>query len=182
MIANPHRVDPPLVMFSVLPLALFTFKLVKLAHLYVSRIGANVRQTLAAALGGLALAHTIGVAVVKGFVTRSQPFLRTPKFTRPHFVRQAFAAARQEAAMLVLLLLAVVGLTRQVDIGDVPLGIPDELRGPDVSMWVAVLLIQAIPYAAAVLVSLVSAAPLSARWLGRPLATAPGASVVSSQH
>jgi hypothetical protein len=33
-------------------------------------------------------------------------------------------------------------------------------------MWVAVLLIQAVPYAAAVLVSLVSAMSLPARWLG----------------
>ena len=182
MIANPHRVDPPLVMFSVLPLALFTFKLVKLAHLYVSRIGANVRQTLAAVLAGLALSHTIGVAVVKGFVTRSQPFLRTPKFAQPHFLGQALAAARQEAAMLVLLLLAVVGLTRQLNFGDAALGMPDELRGPDVSMWVAVLLIQAIPYAAALLISLVSTAPLPARWLGRSLAASPGASVVASER
>jgi exo-beta-1,3-glucanase (GH17 family)/cellulose synthase/poly-beta-1,6-N-acetylglucosamine synthase-like glycosyltransferase len=182
MIAAPHRIDPPLVMFSVLPLALFTFKLVKLAHLYVSRIGANLRQTLAAALAGLALAHTIGVAVVKGFLTRDEPFFRTPKLTRPHVMRQAFAAARQEAAMLALLLLAVVGLTREFDVRDVSFGMPDELRGPDVSMWVAVLMIQSIPYAAAVLVSLVSAAPLSARWLGRSLAATPQASVVSSEH
>ena len=168
-------------MFSVLPLALFTFKLLKLAHLYVSRIGANVRQTLAAALAGLALAHTIGVAVVKGFVTRSQPFFRTPKFARPYFLRSALAAARQEAAMLLLLLLAVLGLTRELHLGDLVLGMPDELRGPDVSMWVAVLLIQAIPYAAALLASLVSAAPLPARWLGRSLAMAPGAVIASER-
>ena len=34
MIFAPHRIDPPLIMFSALPLSLFTFKLVKLAHLY----------------------------------------------------------------------------------------------------------------------------------------------------
>ena len=71
MIVAPHRIDPPLIMFSVLPLALFTFKLVKLAHLYASRVGANIRQTLAAALAGLALSHTIGVAVVKGAASRA---------------------------------------------------------------------------------------------------------------
>ena len=70
MIIAPHRIDPPLIMFSALPLALFTFKLVKLAHLYAARVGANIRQTLAAALAGLALSHTIGVAVIKALFTR----------------------------------------------------------------------------------------------------------------
>ncbi len=41
MIVAPHRIDPPLIMFSVVPLTLFAFKLVKLAHLYITRIGAN---------------------------------------------------------------------------------------------------------------------------------------------
>jgi hypothetical protein len=51
--------------------------------------------------------------------------------------------------------------------------LPEELKGPDVSVWVAVLLIQAVPYAAAMLVSLVSALELPARWLGRkPLSRA----------
>ena len=72
-------VDPPLVMYSVLPLSLFTFKLAKLVHLYRVRVGANVRQTLAAAIAGLALTHTIGMAAVKGLFTRSEPFFRTPK-------------------------------------------------------------------------------------------------------
>ena len=62
MVLDPHRIDPPLVMYSVLPLSLFTFKLAKLAHLYRVRVGANYRQTLAAAIAGLALTHTIGMA------------------------------------------------------------------------------------------------------------------------
>ena len=183
MIVAPHRIDPPLVMFSVLPLVLFTFKLVKLAHLYASRIGANIRQTLAAALAGLALSHTIGVAVVKGFLTRNEPFFRTPKLRERRSLREAFAAAREETLMLSLLLLAVLGLTRQLRLGDdLLLGIPEELRGPDVSMWVAVLLIQAIPYAAALLVSLIGAAPLPARWLGRSMIAPRHSSVITSQH
>jgi exo-beta-1,3-glucanase (GH17 family)/cellulose synthase/poly-beta-1,6-N-acetylglucosamine synthase-like glycosyltransferase len=156
MIVEPHRIDPPLIMFSALPLALFTFKLVKLAHLYAARVGANIRQTLAAAIAGLALSHTIGVAVVKALFTRNQPFFRTPKSKQPHALVEGFAAARTESLMLLALLTAAWGLTR----------LPEELKGPDVSVWVAVLLIQAVPYGAAVLVSLVSALSLPARWLG----------------
>jgi hypothetical protein len=58
--------DPPLLTFSVLPLTLFAFKLMKLIHLYVTRVGANLRQTIAAAVAGLALSHTIGLAAKAG--------------------------------------------------------------------------------------------------------------------
>jgi exo-beta-1,3-glucanase (GH17 family)/cellulose synthase/poly-beta-1,6-N-acetylglucosamine synthase-like glycosyltransferase len=148
MIVAPHRIDPPLIMFSALPLALFTFKLVKLAHLYAARVGANIRQTLAAALAGLALSPTIGVAVIKALFTRNQPFFRTPKSKQPHALAEGLAASRTESLMLIAMLSAAWGLTR----------LPAELKGPDVSVWVAVLLIQGVPYAAAVLVSLISAA------------------------
>jgi Exo-beta-1,3-glucanase len=171
MIIAPHRIDPPLIMFSALPLSLFTFKLVKLAHLYAARVGANIRQTLAAALAGLALSHTIGVAVIKALFTRNQPFVRTPKSKQPHALAQGIAAAKTETLMLLAILLAALGLTRQIALGPQWIvGIPEELKGPDVSVWVAVLLIQAVPYAAAVLVSLFSALSLPARWLG-PLPT-----------
>jgi hypothetical protein len=170
MIVAPHRIDPPLIMFSALPLSLFTFKLVKLAHLYAARVGANIRQTLAAALAGLALSHTIGVAVVKALFTRNQPFFRTPKSKQPHAAGEGIAAVRTESLMLIAILLAALGLTRQLALGHLIVGIPEELKGPDVSVWVAVLLIQAVPYGAAVLVSLVSALSLPAKWLG-PLPT-----------
>lgn len=170
MIVAPHRIDPPLVMFSVLPLSLFTFKLVKLAHLYVSHIGANLRQTFAAALAGLALSHTVGLAVLKSMVTRDEPFIRTPKGARPHALLEGFAAAKQESLLLLAMLALVYCLTHQVAVtANFALGIPEELKGPDVSAWVAVLLIQAIPYAAALIVSFISALSLPARWLGPSL-------------
>lgn len=169
MIFAPQRFDPPLMMFSLLPLTLFAFKLTKLAHLYSYRIGANFRQTCAAALAGLALSHTIGVAVVKGLLTRNEPFFRTPKHKQPHALAEGLAAARAETAWLLALVLAATGLTGQFTIAPgLVVGIPEELKAPDVSLWVAVLLIQAIPYAATLLMSLVSAMSLPARWLGRP--------------
>jgi len=38
--------------------------------------------------------------------------------------------------------------------------------GPDRLAWIVVLLVQSVPYASSLLVSLVSAFPLPARWLG----------------
>jgi len=72
MIDFPHKIDPPMLMVSALPLALFTFKIAKLAYLYRTRVGANVRQTLAAALAGLALTHTIGLAILSGLATKTR--------------------------------------------------------------------------------------------------------------
>ncbi|HEX7114677.1 MAG TPA: glycosyltransferase [Steroidobacter sp.] len=179
MIIAPHRIDPPLIMFSALPLSLFAFKLVKLAHLYASRVGASIRQTLAAALAGLALSHTVGVAVVKALFTSDQPFVRTPKGKEPHALLEGFAAAKAETIMLILLVLAAIALRSQVTIAGLTLGIPHELQGPDISVWTAVLLIQAVPYAAALIVSFTSALSLPAKWLGpSPLP----ASVIASEE
>src|SRR5260370_40290117 len=89
-----QQIEPPLVMYSVLPLALFTFKLAKLAHLYQVRVGANVRQTLSAAIAGLALTHTIGKAAVKRLVTNSAPFFGAPKQVSGSALVLAVAAAR----------------------------------------------------------------------------------------
>jgi exo-beta-1,3-glucanase (GH17 family)/cellulose synthase/poly-beta-1,6-N-acetylglucosamine synthase-like glycosyltransferase len=168
MIWAPGRIDPPLVMYSVLPLSLFTFKLAKLVHLYRVRVGANVRQTLAAAVAGLALTHTIGTASIKGLITKSEPFFRTPKQRGTSGLLRALAAAREETLMAVGLTLSAWAVAHTG---------PPESAGPDRLAWIVVLLIQAVPYSCALVVSLVSAFPLPARLLGagyRTTASVPG--------
>jgi hypothetical protein len=155
MIVAPLKIDPPLMMFSVLPLSLFAFKLVKLVHLYRTQVGANLRQTLAAAMAGLALAHTIGLATLKGLVTRNEPFFRTPKVAHRQALWQALRAASEETLMMIGLLLAAWA------VGQTPV-----TASPDLTTWVVVLCIQAIPYGCALLVSLASALRLPARLIG----------------
>jgi exo-beta-1,3-glucanase (GH17 family)/cellulose synthase/poly-beta-1,6-N-acetylglucosamine synthase-like glycosyltransferase len=157
MIWAPRQIDPPLVMYSVLPLSLFTFKLAKLVHLYRVRVGANLRQTVAAAVAGLALTHTIGVAAIKGLVTRSEPFFRTPKHGRSAGLWHALSAAREETVMMAGLILSAWGVAHT--------GLPEN-AGPDRLAWIIVLLVQAVPYASSLIVSLMSAFPLPARLLG----------------
>jgi hypothetical protein len=146
-----------LLTFSILPLMLFTFKLVKLLHLYVTRVGANLRQTIAAAVSGLALSHTIGLATLKGLVTRNEPFFRTPKQTQPHAFVTAFAAARTETILMLALWLAAFAV----------MDVAEAHASPDRAMWTIMLLIQSLPYFAALLVSLASAFPLAASLLGK---------------
>ena len=156
MILSPTQIDAPLMMFSVLPLSLFVFKLSKMVYLYRSRVKANLRQTFAAAIAGLALSHTVGLATLRGLFTDDMPFVRTPKCVRPSAVLQALTAVREELLMLISLCLAVLMLNM----------IPREYSNPDLQIWSIVMLIQAIPYAASVLVSFVSSFRWPARLLG----------------
>jgi exo-beta-1,3-glucanase (GH17 family)/cellulose synthase/poly-beta-1,6-N-acetylglucosamine synthase-like glycosyltransferase len=157
MVWAPARVDAPLVLYSVLPLSLFTFKLAKLVHLYHVRVGANLRQTIAAAVAGLALTHTIGRASVKGLLTNSEPFFRTPKKRRSSGLREALAAAREETLMMIGLALSAWAVSYTA--------LPQN-AGPDHFAWIVVLLIQSVPYASSLVVSLMSAFPVPARLLG----------------
>ena len=166
MILAPQKVDPPLMVFSVLPLSLFMFKLVKLVHLYTHRVGMNFRQTFAAAISGLALAHTIGLAVLKGILTRNEPFFRTPKQTAPHRFLSALSAAREETLLMLALWASAIGIRT----------IANDMASTDLTVWLAALLIQSIPYTAALLVSLTSAFKLPASLLGaKPAEITPAA-------
>ena len=140
MVWAPHEIDPPLVMYSVLPLSLFTFKLAKLVHLYRVRVGANVRQTIAAAIAGLALTHTIGMAVGEGpgHAAASRSSAR-PSTAAARGCCSALAAAREETLMMFGLMLSAWAVAHIS---------PTEgrsRRGPDRLAWIVVLLIQSVP-------------------------------------
>jgi cellulose synthase/poly-beta-1,6-N-acetylglucosamine synthase-like glycosyltransferase len=157
MLALPQQIEPPLLIFSVLPVSLFIFKLAKLTHLYQVRVGANWRQTAAAAIAGLALTHTIGVAALKGMFTRGEPFFRTPKRAISQRWPQSLGVVRTETLMMVALWLAGFSLHFQKTA---------RTYGPDRSAWMVLLLVQSMPYACSLIVSLLSAVPLPARLLG----------------
>jgi Exo-beta-1,3-glucanase len=178
MVAFPRYIEPPLLMFSVLPLSLFVFKLVKLLHLYRTRVGANLRQTLAAALAGLSLSHTIGSAMLSGLVNRDRPFFRTPKRAARHAWLQSLAAAREEAFLMCGLWFAAFAVA---NIPETDGNLTGVVGSPDLTVWVAVLLVQSIPYFAAVVMALVSGLSWSGRWIGETgLGTTPSEALPSA--
>ena len=149
MILYPLQVDPPLIIFSALPLALFSFKVAKAIYLYRSaRIVGTIKQTLAASLAGLALSHTIARAMWLGVLTRNKPFMRTPKMERASALFKALAVSWQE----ILLLAALWGLAGT-------LASRYEAGTFDLLLWIIVLLVQSIPYLSTVIVSVISAFP-----------------------
>jgi len=153
MVLAPERFAPPHPVFVALPLILFAFKLLKLFVLYRWRVRASITESLAAGLAGLALSHVIARAMLSSFVNRGIGFFRTPKNTAVRGVRQALHDAREELLLLVALMLGAVAALLREDGALL-----------DVRLWAAMLMVQAVPYAAAVLVSMISAAPrLSSR-------------------
>jgi len=156
MLVAPTKIDPPLLVFSILPLALFVFKIGKLVYLYQTRVGATTLQTISAAFAGLALTHTIGIAMLAGFFVKNMPFIRTPKQAHKQAIFKALSAAREETLMLIALWLAAFGIINYFGTETL-----------DLLMWAVMLLLQSTPYFAAVVVSIISALPrLPARWIG----------------
>ncbi len=145
MILAPKQVDPPLLTLSVLPLTLFIFKSAKMFFLYRNRVSATVSQTLAAAAAGLSLSHTIAKAVLNGFVTKNKPFFRTPKMVGANALIQALVSSREEFLVMSALWLAAAVIARG-----------HRTETPDHLVWILFLLIQSVPYLAAVFMSLLS--------------------------
>jgi len=149
MMFDPRHVDPPLAIFMMPPLVLFCFKIIKLVYLYHTRIRTTSRQTIAAALAGLALSHTIAKAVLSGIFSSDKPFFRTPKCENHPALFNALVASLEEAGIALSLWMVSAGviLLQETDI-------------PGATLWAVVLLIQSLPYAASVLVSLANALPV----------------------
>ena len=156
MVWAPKTIDPPMLLFSLLPVALFFFKTAKLIYIYKSRIGASTLQTLFGGLAGLSLAHTISRAVLQGIFTRGLPFIRTPKHAGQTGLRSVIASAREEILFLIALWSAVYAIV-----------IIQGVDSADTLFWLGVLLIQSLTYLAALLVAVVAAMPeWSARVIG----------------
>ncbi len=151
----PGKFSVPEMIFSVLPLVFFVFKLSKMIFLYRGRLRTNVRQTLASAVSGLALSHTIGRAVLAGLVNSRIGFFRTPKMAASNRLLQALGDCREELLFALSLILAGIALTIGLNNGD----LTDNASVLDVQMWRLVILVQTIPFLASVTLSLISAMP-----------------------
>ncbi|WP_426117750.1 glycosyltransferase family 2 protein [Pseudomonas sp. DSP3-2-2] len=148
MIIVPKRVDPPLLIFAIPPLALFVFKVGKIIFLYRRAVGVNLKDAFYAALAGLALSHTIAKAVLYGFFTTSIPFFRTPKNAASHGLLVAISEAREELFIMLLLWGAATGIC-----------LVQGLPSADMRFWVIMLLVQSLPYLAALIMAFLSSLP-----------------------
>jgi hypothetical protein len=156
MLVAPSRVIPPSAELCVPPIALFLFRLVKTLTLYRLGWNATWREAGSAALAGLALSHTVALAVIAGLLRQDRPFSRTPKWSGSLARRRDLEAVRGEAGATAALWACATGLL-----------VLEPMPGRDLWAWLAMLLVLSLPYAAALVLACASHRPLSARWLGR---------------
>jgi cellulose synthase/poly-beta-1,6-N-acetylglucosamine synthase-like glycosyltransferase/exo-beta-1,3-glucanase (GH17 family) len=131
----------------ILPtIGIFVFKLAYSFGLYADRVRCSFRQSVGASLAGLALTYTVGRAVLYGLATSRLPFMRTPKMDERATLGMALGMARGEAVLTVLLWLAALVLWNG-----------NGASNPEARLWAAFMVVQSLPFAAAVLVSVVNA-------------------------
>jgi cellulose synthase/poly-beta-1,6-N-acetylglucosamine synthase-like glycosyltransferase len=146
VILLPQHIFPPPQEFLIPTLGIFLFKLIYSFALYARRVDCSFRQSIGASLAGLSLTYTVGRAVIYGLFTSRLPFLRTPKMDDRATIGLAFAMARAEAILTLLLWIAAGALFFTKGYID-----------PEMRLWALLLLVQSLPYVAALYVSLVNA-------------------------
>jgi len=137
MWAMPSMIDVPMPALSAAAMALFATKMFKTLLLYPPKVGSGVRGAAIASVAGLSLTHSVGKAVWAGLFTSGKPFLRTPKCADPARFSQVLRVIWQETALLGLLLVAMVSMA--FDRG---------FQDPAVTLWMVMLGVQSLPYAA----------------------------------
>jgi len=146
MAVQPQTFSVPMPALSAAALALFSAKTVKTLLLYPQKVGSGVLGAVMASVAGLALTHTVAKAVISGILTKDKPFFRTPKCENPADLRHALKVVWQEATLfgLCMAALAVTFVTRGFD-------------DPAVVLWMVMLGVQSLPYAASIATAAFSA-------------------------
>ena len=151
LIFDPVRFEFPIALFMLPSIGLFVFKIVQILALYAARVPCGFKDRLGAAIGGLALSHSIGKAVWKGLFTNSLPFLRTPKMKNAPALVQGLVMAREEFGLLALTWTALLLV-----------GFGHHWATLETILWCVVLFTQSLPYLASVAVSILAAMPAPA--------------------
>jgi hypothetical protein len=156
ILAAPQVFGVPMALFIVPLTVFFLVRLVLGPLLYWRRVPCSARDILGAALAGMGLSHSIASGVIAGLaggravfdVTRKGPVPAHPD-TAPGHAGWVLAPVREEAALLLGLLMCLAGLAWSLALNP---GFDDSAR----VVWMGVLGMQALPYAAAIACALIS--------------------------
>jgi exo-beta-1,3-glucanase (GH17 family)/cellulose synthase/poly-beta-1,6-N-acetylglucosamine synthase-like glycosyltransferase len=152
MAVQPQIFAVPMPALSAAALALFSAKTVKTLLLYPQKVRSGVVGAIMASIAGLALTHTVARAVMSGVFTKGKPFFRTPKCENPADLRQALRVVWQEATLFGLCMAALAATFLTRGFGD-----------PAAVLWMVMLGVQSLPYAASIVTAALSALANSRR-------------------
>ncbi len=147
MIVAPKMFDVPMAALSACALALFAVKTLKTLLLYPPKVRSGLKGAAMASIAGLSLTHTVGKAILMGLFTSRYPFMRKPKCESRAPLKQILRVAWQETALFVACMSALIAtVISRHGVGD-----------PATLLWVAMLCVQALPYAATIAAASLSA-------------------------
>ena len=141
-------VEFPPAVFLVPTLSVFVFKVVAGFWLYHARVKCSWRDRFGAALAGMALSHAVARAVWQGLFTSGKPFFRTPKCADKPALMQVLLMAREEIALLLGLMVSAIWV--------LCLFTP---QNRNAVLWAGMLMVQTLPYWAAVGMATANALP-----------------------
>jgi cellulose synthase/poly-beta-1,6-N-acetylglucosamine synthase-like glycosyltransferase/exo-beta-1,3-glucanase (GH17 family) len=139
---------PPMA-FMIPTILAFSFKLIAGFWVYSLRIKCSRLQKIGAAIAGMALTHTVGRAIWQGLFTSGRPFVRTPKMADQPALMQGLLMARDE----ILWMVALIGVAVAVLWNFTP-------QNEEALVWSATVVVQALPFAAALITSMCNALPM----------------------
>lgn len=141
----PLYTDFPAAIFIYPAIALVLLRLLGTAFTYEERVKIGSTRTLLAMIAGGSLTHVIAKAVVQGLFFRSgKPFYRTPKMENAAPFIRSLITAREEITLAVLLWGAAFGVL-----------VIHGTSNSDAVLWMVALMLQSIPYIAAILAAII---------------------------
>jgi cellulose synthase/poly-beta-1,6-N-acetylglucosamine synthase-like glycosyltransferase len=141
-------VEFPPAVFLVPTLSVFVFKIAAAFLLYRARVTCGWRDRLGASIAGMGLSHAVARAMWQGMFTSNKPFFRTPKCAGKAPALRALLMAWEEFALLILLIGCAFSVLWTFE---------TENRNAD--LWAGMLLVQTLPYWAAIILACVNAWP-----------------------
>jgi len=148
VIVLPRYFGQPLYILLLPALGVFIFRLIHFFWLYKARVGCTLKQRTGAAIAGMALSHTIGKAMISGLISSDKPFLRTPKCENQRAVIKGVLMAWEEMLIFLTFCLSSAAIIGR-----------HGTDNPEILLWVGVMLIQSLPYGAALLTSMINVIP-----------------------
>ncbi len=150
MLWRPDLVQPPLTLYLFVTLSMFFFKVGKSVWLYSRKVPCGVMDNIGASIAGLAVSYAVAKAVWRGIFTSNLPFHRTPKMDNAPAIIRALVSAREET----LICAALVG-------SGIVIALERGSFEPAAMLWAVLLCVQALPFFAALVMSIINAMPRS---------------------
>ncbi|MEW5727669.1 MAG: glycosyltransferase, partial [Pseudomonadota bacterium] len=152
MVLAPRYFDTPLAFFILPTVGVFVAKIVHHMFLYSTRVKCSWKRRWLSAVAGMGLTYAIAWAMWQGVFTKSTPFMRTPKMAEKVGVKDAIKMTLEETTLMALHWIAAVAVL-----------LPrHNFYDPEVRLWAAVLVVQSMPFLAALVTSIISTLPSKA--------------------